>query len=100
MVPLVFHLQRDLTADKIESQHEIGAHMKSMTCKQLAGACDLVFTAETFEEIAKQSQQHGREMLSANDEPHVAAMEQMMELMKSGAMEAWMAERQADFDAP
>ena len=73
--------------------------MKSMTCKQLAGACDLVFTAETFEDIATQSQQHCSEMLSENDGPHVAAMEQMMELMKSGAMEAWMAERKADFEA-
>ena len=73
--------------------------MKSMTCKQLAGACDLVFTANTFEEIATQSQQHGKEMFSADDGPHIAAMEQMMELMKSGAMDAWIADRKADFDA-
>ena len=26
--------------------------MKTMTCKQLGGACDLEFQAETFEEIA------------------------------------------------
>jgi hypothetical protein len=32
--------------------------MKSMTCKQLAGACDVVFTAVSFEEISAQSQQH------------------------------------------
>ena len=70
-----------------------------MTCKQLAGACDLVFTANTFEEIATQSQQHGKEMFSADDGPHIAAMEQMMELMKSGAMDAWIADRKADFDA-
>ena len=27
--------------------------MKAMTCKQLGGACDKEFTADTFDEIAK-----------------------------------------------
>lgn len=36
--------------------------MKTMTCKQLGGACDLTFQAETFEEMARQSQQHGLEI--------------------------------------
>ena len=35
--------------------------MKTMTCKQLAGACDLQFHAETFDEMAKLSQDHGTE---------------------------------------
>ena len=73
--------------------------MKSMTCKQLAGACDLVFTAETFDEISAQSQQHGKEMFGTNDAPHMAAMGQMMDLMKSGGMDSWMAERKAEFES-
>ena len=36
--------------------------MKAMTCKQLGGACDVEFKAETFDEIAQLSQQHGNEM--------------------------------------
>ena len=32
--------------------------MKKMTCKQLGGACDLVFIGETFEELANQSKKH------------------------------------------
>ena len=27
--------------------------MKTMTCKQLGGACDIEFTANSFEEIAQ-----------------------------------------------
>jgi len=73
--------------------------MKSMTCKQLGGACDLVFSGETFDELAAQSQQHGKEMFGANDGPHIAAMNAMMEIMKSGEMDSWMAARKAEFEA-
>jgi hypothetical protein len=73
--------------------------MKSMTCIQLGGACNLVFSGETFEDLAAQSQQHGKEMFGANDGPHVAAMGAVMELMKSGEMDSWMAARKSEFDA-
>lgn len=73
--------------------------MKSMTCQQLGGACEQVFSGETFDELAAQSQQHGQEMFAKNDELHMTAMEKMMELMKSGEMDSWMAARQAEFDA-
>ena len=73
--------------------------MKSMTCNQLGGACDLVFSGETFDELAAQSQQHGKEMFGANDGPHMEAMSKMMELMKSGEMDSWMAARKAEFDS-
>ncbi len=73
--------------------------MKSMTCNQLGGACEQVFSGETFDELAVQSQHHGKEMFGANDEPHMAAMGKMMVLMKSGEMESWMAARKAEFEA-
>ena len=73
--------------------------MKSMTCNQLGGACDLVFSADSFDELAAQSQQHGKEMFEANDGLHMAAMNKMMELMKTGDMEAWMTARKAEFEA-
>ena len=73
--------------------------MKSMTCNQLGGACDLIFSGETFDDLAAQSQQHGKEMFGANDELHMAAMSAMMELMKSGEMDSWMAARKAEFEA-
>lgn len=53
-----------------------------MTCRQLGGACDSVFTAETFEEIVKLSQEHGKEMYMANDKAHIKAMEDMRILMQ------------------
>ncbi len=35
--------------------------MKTMICKELGGACDLEFHANTFEELAQMSQNHGAE---------------------------------------
>ena len=74
--------------------------MKSMTCRQLGGACDLVFQAETFEEMADLSKAHGMEMYRQQDADHLDAMAQMQELMKSPeSMKRWFAERKAEFDA-
>jgi len=70
-----------------------------MTCNQLGGACEQVFSGETFGDLAAQSQQHGKEMYGANDGPHMEAMGAMMELMKSGEMDSWMAARKAEFDS-
>lgn len=74
--------------------------MKTMTCKQLGGACDKEFTAATFNEIAAMSKQHGTEMFKAGDEPHLKAMNAMREMMHTeGAMEKWMAEKMKEFGA-
>ncbi len=74
--------------------------MKTMTCKQLAGACDLEFHAETFDDIAKLSQQHGMEMFQKGDAPHLEAQQKMMQLMSDPtAMQKWMDEKRAEFDA-
>ena len=70
-----------------------------MTCNQLGGACEQVFTGESFDDLAAQSQQHAKEMFGANDGPHMEAMSKMMELMKSGGMDSWMAARKAEFEA-
>lgn len=74
--------------------------MKTMTCKQLGGACDLEFTAETFEEIAEMSKKHGAEMLQLQDGPHIDAMNEMRKLMGSpDAMQNWFNERRKEFEA-
>ena len=71
-----------------------------MTCKQLGGACDLVFEADTFEEMAELSKQHGTAMFKVNDPAHMKAMGEMQELMKTpDAMQKWFMERKAEFDA-
>ncbi|MDA9066901.1 DUF1059 domain-containing protein [Flavobacteriales bacterium] len=73
--------------------------MKKMTCKQLGGACDLVFEANTFDEMAVLSKQHGTEMHQQNEPAHMKAMSEMMELMKSpDAMNKWFTEKREEFD--
>ncbi len=74
--------------------------MKTMNCKQLGGACDKEFHADSFEEIAGMSKQHGMEMFQKKDEAHLEAMNQMQELMKKpGAMNDWFENRKKEFDA-
>ncbi|MDB4534281.1 DUF1059 domain-containing protein [Vicingaceae bacterium] len=74
--------------------------MKTMTCKQLGGACNKTFSANSFEAIAELSKQHGTEMFHAKDAPHMEAMNKMMELMKSPeAMMAWFDEKESTFNA-
>lgn len=74
--------------------------MKTMTCEQLGGACDQAFSAETFEEIAEKSKQHGMAMFQAGDDAHLQAMQAMRELsQKPGAMQAWYEECKQAFEA-
>ena len=56
--------------------------MKTMTCKQLGGACNLEFQADTFEEMAEMSKKHGMEMFQKKDAAHLQAMGAMQEMMK------------------
>ncbi len=74
--------------------------MKTMTCKQLGGACDVKFKAETFEEMAEKSKQHGMQMYQAGDEAHLKAMSEMQERMKSpDTMQEWFDRKRQQFDA-
>jgi len=74
--------------------------MKTMTCKQLGGACDLEFHADTFEEMAEMSKKHGMEMFQSGDEDHLKAMNDMQELMKSPySMNEWFQNKKAEFNA-
>jgi len=73
--------------------------MKSMTCRQLGGACDEVFTANSFEEVAEQSKQHGMAMFQQQDAAHVEAMEKMKSLMQDpAAMQTWFEEKKKEFE--
>ncbi|MCA9732699.1 DUF1059 domain-containing protein [candidate division KSB1 bacterium] len=74
--------------------------MKTMTCKQLGGACDQAFQANTFEEMAELSKQHGMAMLQKQDEAHLKAMTAMQGLMKTpDAMQAWYERKKREFEA-
>jgi len=74
--------------------------MKTMTCKQLGGACELAFHASNFDEIAAQSKQHGMEMFNRGDQPHLEAMTAMKKMMQSPAdMQAWLEAKRKEFEA-
>lgn len=74
--------------------------MKTMNCKQLGGACDEEFHADTFEEIAAMSQKHGMEMFEKNDESHLKAMNEMQALMQEPeAMKNWFENKKKEFNA-
>lgn len=70
-----------------------------MTCKQLGGACNQKFSAQTFDEIAALSKKHGMEMFQKGDKAHLEAMGQMQKIMSSpDAMSQWMETRRKEFE--
>jgi hypothetical protein len=74
--------------------------MRTMTCKELGGACDLAFHANTFEEIAQMSQKHGKEMAQRGDKAHLDAMNKMRAVMQSAdGMAQWMERKRKEFEA-
>jgi hypothetical protein len=74
--------------------------MKTMICKDLAGACEVEFRAETFDEMAELSRKHGMEMAEKGDKAHIEAMQKMSELMSDPeAMKQMMEGFQNDFDS-
>ncbi len=73
--------------------------MKTMNCKQLGGACDTEFHADTFEELAELSKQHGMEMYNKQDAAHLKAMEEMQKLMKNPEdLNRWFESKRKEFD--
>jgi hypothetical protein len=71
-----------------------------MTCKQLGGACDKEFDAETFEEMVEMSKKHGMEMVEKGDEEHIKVMEEMRAGMSDPEkMREWVKNKQKEFEA-
>ena len=69
-----------------------------MTYRQLGGACETEFYAETFEDMAEQSKQHSMAMFKAKDCAHIAAMETMKDLMiDPKEMQRWMNSKRSEF---
>ena len=72
--------------------------MKTMSCKQLGGACDKKFSANTFEEIGELSKAHGMEMFQQQDKEQLEAMNKIQELMKNPiAMAEWFESMKNEF---
>jgi len=74
--------------------------MKSMTCKQLGGPCDLPLRGDTADEVIKAQDRHLREMVDSGDETHKSALKAMKSRWKrpiSGM--AWYKQTKRDFAA-
>ena len=73
--------------------------MKTMTCKQLGGACDEALTADSFDEITEMSKAHGMEVFQKQDQQHLAAMQNIMAMMQDpDLLEEWSDSKQKEFD--
>ena len=51
--------------------------MKTMTCRQLGGACDLSLVGEDYNEIIKAQDRHLREAVAAGSSEHEPALRDM-----------------------
>lgn len=51
--------------------------MKTLTCRQLGGPCDLALSGSTADDVIKAQDRHLRETVRAGDTVHVAAHEDM-----------------------
>ena len=74
--------------------------MKSMTCRQLGGPCDLVHRGEDANEIIKAQDAHLNEAVAAGSDEHAPALKAMKGRWKrpvSGLK--WYRQVQRDFDA-
>ena len=76
--------------------------MKTMTCKQLYGPCDVLIYGETAEEMMENSKKHAMEMVAKGDQVHINAMKAMGEMhqnMDETAVKQWMEKFQNGFNA-
>jgi hypothetical protein len=51
--------------------------MKTMTCKQLGGTCDLQLHGNTADGVIKAEDSHLKEMVAGGDEAHEPALKEM-----------------------
>ena len=74
--------------------------MKTMTCKQLGGPCDLQLHGDTADEVIKAEDSHLKEMVAGGDEAHGPALKEMKGRWKhpiSGM--GWYRQTKRDFAA-
>ncbi|GAA2564885.1 hypothetical protein HD598_001531 [Neomicrococcus aestuarii] len=51
--------------------------MKTMTCRQFGGPCDVAHTGKTADDVINAQDKHLKEAVKAGDETHVPAREEM-----------------------
>lgn len=74
--------------------------MKTMTCRQLGGPCDVPLHGDTANDVIKAEDQHLKDMVAGGDETHKSALKDMQGRWKhplSGM--AWYRKAKRDFAA-
>jgi predicted small metal-binding protein len=74
--------------------------MKSMTCRQLGGPCDLAHRGDDANQVIKAQDEHLREAVGAGDSSHETALREMKGRWKrpvSGLK--WYRQAKRDFEA-
>jgi hypothetical protein len=56
--------------------------MKSMTCKQMGGPCDVAFQGDKADDVIKAQDQHLKAMVASGDEAHQGAAKSMQDRWK------------------
>jgi hypothetical protein len=74
--------------------------MKTMTCKQMGGPCDLQFHGNTADEVIKAEDKHLREVVAEGDVTHQSALKAMKGRWKNPiAGMGWYKQVKRDFAA-
>ncbi len=74
--------------------------MKTMSCEQLGGPCDLPLHGRTANDVIKAQDKHLKELVASNDETHKSALKEMQGRWKnplSGM--GWYRKTKRDFAA-
>jgi len=74
--------------------------MKTMTCKQMGGPCDLAFHGANADEVIKAQDRHLKEIVASGDKAHEDALKAMKGRWKNpiGGM-GWYTKTKKDFAA-
>jgi hypothetical protein len=74
--------------------------VKTMTCKQLGGPCDLPLQGETANDVIKAQDQHLKDMVAGGDETHRSGLKDMKGRWKNPvAAMGWYRKAKRDFAA-
>ena len=74
--------------------------MKTMTCKQMGGPCDVAFQGNSADEVIKAQDKHLKEAVAGGDETHKSAAEAMQKRWKNPLKGmGWYRKTKKDFAA-
>ena len=74
--------------------------MKTMTCKQMGGPCNVQFHGNTADDVIKSQDKHLKEMVAKGDEVHKDALKAMQGRWKNPLKGmGWYLKTQKDFAA-